>query len=76
MWRFPYSCVLHRLGTPSSYCVCATLPQENPLIWELPLQPIAFGSVPTNALENVVEVFSTLTLDLEIFDLELLYTSS
>ncbi len=57
MWWFPYSRVLHRLGTPASYRLCATLPQENPLIWELPFQPIAFGSVPINALENVVEVF-------------------
>ncbi len=48
--------VLHQLGTPSSYRLCATLPKENPLIWELPLQPIALGNVPTNALENVVEV--------------------
>jgi len=60
MWRFRYLCVFHRLGTlgtPSSYRLCETLLQENPLIWELPLQPIAFGSVPTNALENVVKVF-------------------
>jgi hypothetical protein len=39
MWRFPYSsCVLHRSGTPSGYHHCATLPQENPLVWEPPLQ--------------------------------------
>jgi hypothetical protein len=25
-WRFPYSCVLHQLGTPSGYRSCATLP--------------------------------------------------
>jgi hypothetical protein len=38
MWRFLYSCVLHRLGTPLCYCPHATLPQENPLVWEPPLQ--------------------------------------
>ncbi len=27
-WRFPYSCVLHRSGTPSGLCPCVTLPQE------------------------------------------------
>jgi len=32
MWRFPYWCVLS--GTPSGYCPSATLPHENPLIWE------------------------------------------
>jgi hypothetical protein len=37
-WRFSYSCVLHRLGTPLGYCARATLPQDNPLIWEPPLQ--------------------------------------
>ncbi len=39
------------------YHLCATLLQGNPLIWELPLKPIAFGSVPPNALNKVVEVF-------------------
>ncbi len=39
MWRFPYSsCVLHCSETPSGYHHCATLPQENPLVWEPPLQ--------------------------------------
>jgi hypothetical protein len=32
--RFPYSCVLHWLGTPSGYRPHVTLPQENPLAWE------------------------------------------
>jgi hypothetical protein len=27
-WRFPYSCVLHRSGTPSGLCPCVTLAQE------------------------------------------------
>ncbi len=36
MWRF--SCVFHRSGTPWEYRPHATLPQENPLIWEPPLQ--------------------------------------
>jgi len=39
MWRFPYWCVLHRSGTPSGYCPRTTLPQENPLVLEPPLQP-------------------------------------
>jgi hypothetical protein len=29
-------CVLHRSGMPPAYCPCATVPQENPLIWEPP----------------------------------------
>ncbi len=37
-WRFPYWCVCHWLGMPSCYHTCATLHQENPLIWEPPLQ--------------------------------------
>jgi hypothetical protein len=37
-WRFPYSCVLHRLGMPSGYHPDGTLRQENPLVWEPPLQ--------------------------------------
>jgi hypothetical protein len=40
MWRFPYWCVLS--GTPlfssGYYCYCATLLEENPFIWEPPLQ--------------------------------------
>jgi hypothetical protein len=37
MWRFPYSCILHRSGMPSGYyCPSVTFPQENPLIWEPP----------------------------------------
>jgi hypothetical protein len=38
MWRFPYSCVFHWSGMPWDYRPHATLPQENPLIWEPPLQ--------------------------------------
>jgi hypothetical protein len=38
MWRFLYSCALHRSGSASGYHHCATLPQENPLVWEPPLQ--------------------------------------
>jgi hypothetical protein len=38
MWRFPYSCVLHQSGTPWGYHPHATLPQENPLELEPPLQ--------------------------------------
>ncbi len=37
-WRFPYPCVLHQLGMPWGYRPRATLPQENPLMWEPPLQ--------------------------------------
>jgi hypothetical protein len=37
-WRFSYSCVLHRSGTHSGYCPRVTLSQENPLVWEPPLQ--------------------------------------
>ncbi len=37
-WRFPYSCVLHWSGVPSGYRPRATLPQENLLISEPPLQ--------------------------------------
>ncbi len=37
-WRFPYSCVLHWSGTPSGYHPHATLPQENQLKLEPPLQ--------------------------------------
>jgi len=37
-WRFSYSGVLHGSGKPLGYCSHATLPQENPLIWEPPLQ--------------------------------------
>ncbi len=33
-WRFPYWCVLHRLGTPSGYCPRVTVPQENPVVLE------------------------------------------
>jgi len=33
-WRFPYSCVLHELGTPLGYRPHVTLPQENRLVWE------------------------------------------
>jgi hypothetical protein len=40
MWRFPYSFVLHRSGTPSGLCLCVTLPLENPLVWEPPLQHV------------------------------------
>ncbi len=39
-WRFPYSCVLHWSGTPSGLCPCGTIPQENPLEWEPPLQHV------------------------------------
>jgi hypothetical protein len=38
MWRFPYSCVFHWSGTPWGYRPRVTLPQENPLIWQPPLQ--------------------------------------
>jgi hypothetical protein len=37
-WRFPYSCVLHWSGMPSGYRPDGTLPQENPLVWEPPLE--------------------------------------
>jgi hypothetical protein len=37
-WRFPYSCVLHRSGTPWGYHPHATFPQENLLELEPPLQ--------------------------------------
>jgi hypothetical protein len=33
-----FSCVLHRSGRHSGYCPRVTLPQENPLVWEPPLQ--------------------------------------
>jgi hypothetical protein len=36
MWRFPYSCVFHWSNMPLSYCLHVTLPQENPLVWDLP----------------------------------------
>jgi hypothetical protein len=39
-WRFPYSCVLHQSGTRSGLCPCVSLPQENPLVWEPPLQHV------------------------------------
>ncbi len=32
----PYSCVPHWLGMPSCYRLRATLPQENPLVWDPP----------------------------------------
>jgi len=35
----PYSCVLHRLGMPSCYRPCATLPQENPLVSRVGTSP-------------------------------------
>jgi len=38
VWRFPYSCVLDWSGTASDYHPHGTLPHENPLGWEPPLQ--------------------------------------
>jgi len=38
MWRFPYLWFLHRSGMASGYCPRVTFPQDNPLIWEPPLQ--------------------------------------
>jgi hypothetical protein len=42
-WRFPYSCVCHWLGMPWGYHPCATLHEENPLIWEPPSQHHKIG---------------------------------
>jgi len=49
-WRFPYSCVLHQSRTPLGYCPCATLPQENPLLQEPPLQLVILPSNPLSSL--------------------------
>ncbi len=37
-WRFLYSWVLNRSGTPLGYCPRANFHQENPLVWEPALQ--------------------------------------
>jgi hypothetical protein len=81
-WRFPYSCDLHSVGnsvevpilvcspwTPLSYHPCVTFPQENPLIWEPPLQlsskppsiemdflhPYAIWSLPQFTIHHMTE---------------------
>jgi hypothetical protein len=36
--KVPYLCVLHWLRMPLGYRPYVTLPQENPLVWEPPLQ--------------------------------------
>ncbi len=60
-WRFLYSCVLHCSRTPSAYHHCATLPQENPLVWEPPLQKTTTTQIGVwNKVSCQVSVFFSL----------------
>ncbi len=55
-WRFPYSCVFHRSGMPPAYCPCVTVPQENPFIWEPPIQQVC----PSKIINNLCWIWNTL----------------